>query len=172
MNPNIRLNLLQLSDFIEVFQKEIDDFCTYKAINLDEDKLIKMLSLMYNMTRNKFNNLAVNDVAIAIGNLYYEDIKKVSPEVLMKALQNASNKKSIKAESEENEQYKEFKWSCEYGRALTLRVKHDPGGKILEQNGHTYMDVVESVKKGFNYYTGERVNLDKPESLVIKVGDR
>lgn len=166
MNPNTKLNFLTLPDFMEVFQKEIEDFCTYKGINLDEEKLAKMLSLMHTLTRNKFHNLVVNDVTIAVGNLYFEDVKKVTPEILIKALQNASNKKSIQEEHEENETYKCYEWNSEHGRALVLRVTHDPGGHILKQNGHTYKDVVEAVKQGYNYYTGDKVVVVTPDHVL------
>ena len=152
MHPDTKLNLLSLSDFMGVFQTEIEDFCTYKAINLDDDKLAKMLMLMHTMTRNKFNNLIVNDVAIAVGNLYFEDVKKVSPEVLIRALQAASNKKATKEEEEEKAGYKTYAWNCEHGRALVIRCQNDPGGHILDQNGHTFEDVVVAVKNGKNYY--------------------
>jgi hypothetical protein len=169
MNPETKLNMISMGDFINLFEKEVDDFCTYKAINIDENKLSKMLMLMYDLTRNKFKNLVINDITISIGNLYFEDVKKISPEILIRALQVTSNKKAIIAEESEKENYQTFEWNCEFGRALTIRCIHDPGGHILEQQGDTYMDIVEAVKKGFNYYTGDAVAIDKPDSFKTNI---
>ena len=169
MNPETKISHLSMGDFIGIFEKEVDEFCTYKAINIDDNKLAKMLMLLFSITRNKFNNLVVNDITIAIGNLYFEDIKKISPEILMRALQNASNKKVLKEEALENEKYKTYEWNCEHGRALVLRCHHDPGGYILERNGDTYKDIVEAVKNGFNYYTGDAITVNTPEHLKTNI---
>jgi len=169
MNFNRQLNQLSQTDMLTAFTEPIDDLCTYKGFTMDENKLLKIVNLLHRLLNNRFDNLVVNDINVSMYNLYFEDVKKVTPEIIIKALQKTSNEKNITQEKQEDEGYKVYEWNCEHGRALNIRVKHDPGGRILKQNGDTYMDVVEAVKKGFNYYTGDKVVIVKPDFIIEAV---
>lgn len=172
MNPKRQLNTLSLNEMIDSFSESIEDLCTYKGISLEESKLIKIIRLLNRLLYNRFNNLVVNDINVSIYNLYFEDVKKVTTEIIIKALQKQSNKKQIEAEDKEKEDYKVFEWNSDYGRALSLRIVHDPMGLIYRDNGNTFLDVVETVKQGFNYYTGEPVcEVKMHRNSINKIND-
>lgn len=160
MNPNRQLNTVGADEFISIFSDAIDGLATYRGIKIDDDLMYKMLNMLYNITRGKYSNLVVNDVNIGIGQLYEQDIKKVTPQLLNSMLQKVSVEKFQKEDEQEQKEYTMSIDNSFFARAISLRIKHDPRGKILEQNKETLKDVMECVRDGFCYYTGERIKIE------------
>jgi hypothetical protein len=161
LKPNDRLSQLPESKFFQLLSTLIEELCLYKGIKYDDVGISNMLSMLYRITHNKLLNLSINDVTIGIETMMYtEDIKKISVQLIHKRLQKISiEKQQIEYEAIQHDYTKTVNNGF-FGRAMSLRMLHDPGGKILDKNGDTLKEVMESVKIGICYYTGNHIELN------------
>lgn len=156
MNPNLKISQLQEIDFINFFSELIENLCLYKGISLNDDILVKMLKMIYGF-KQKYSILTVQQATLAITSLYNSDIKKITVESIDKVLMQTNLK--IFQQQDEEIQNKALKApvDSDWGRAVSMRLKHDPGAKILDENNDTLKDIFDAIKKGYNYYTLEKL---------------
>lgn len=160
LSPNQSLNSLDGSKFGELFYDIWENICVYKGIIIKPDEIMQSVGLLYKLTKGKLLNLTVNDAVSAIEiSMFSDDVKKLSVEFFHKLLQKKNQEVYQNREKNEEESLiKDTNLTCsDIAKAVVLRVKHDKGGKILSDNNHTIIDVYNSVLKGINYYTGDKL---------------
>lgn len=164
LHPDQNLRILDEGKFIVLFDSIVSKLCRYKGIKYDENLFAKMFSDLYEYTHN-INNLTLNDVTAGIERMVqFEDIKKISVQLLHRRMQRISIEKTNMVEEQQEADYSKSLDNGYFGRAMSLRMIHDKGGKILDKEGHTIKDVMECVKSGHCYYTGKPITIDKPET--------
>jgi hypothetical protein len=168
LKPNDYLSHLTELKFFELITGLIENICMYKGIKYDDNTIAPMVATLYKITFNKLPNLTVNDIVVGFETMMYtEDVKKISVQLLHQRLQKISIQKSQIQDKKEQANYSKHIDNSYFGKAMSLRILHDKGGKILDKNGDTLKEVMEAARAGYCYYTGNPVHIKSPDESKI-----
>jgi hypothetical protein len=154
LRPNQKLSELDYNSMLDLFAEFWKEITTYKGMYENEQRAVKGVAMVCSRAHGNYPNVTLNDICIAIEkSMAYDDVSKLSPEYFLRLIQKVNNEKIIN-EHEHVKSDRKFITDTDWGKALGIRLNHDPGGIIMDEQGFTLKDIFESVKKGFNIYTG------------------
>lgn len=169
--PDDNLHVLDQQKFVMLFDMLISKLCRYIGIKYEDDIFSTMFSELYQYTRN-LKNLKINDVTATFESMMYnEDVKKITIGLIHKRLQKISIEKFQKADEREQNEVLKAAENPYWAKSLNLRMIHDVGGKILEQNGDTLQAVYECTKIGLCYYTGNEIDLTEIKQTAQNINE-
>lgn len=154
--PNQLVSKLSNEGFKVLFMKYTEELYLYKGKRLIEIQAFKTIELLYFKMRGKYQTITCNDIAFIFEQEFNSSVfNRITTEYLNNRIHEVFLKTEASVDtSAKVEKVGDPLWCA----AIQLRLQYDKNGAKIEEGVYTLKQVFDSLKAGYNFYTGEIIN--------------